>query len=319
MESPEFITNKTFLGIEIGGTKLQLVTGTADGNILSKHRLDINRDQGAEGIKLAIEGTIRKNYIGKVQAVGIGFGGPVNFKTGQIATSFHIEGWSQFNFVEWLQPIVNAPVFLENDANVAALGEAIHGAGKRYDLVLYITIGSGVGGGLVVDKEIYHGAIPGEVEIGHIRMNKEGDTFQSRCSGWAIDEKIRKAIGKNPNSLLSKLAGNENRGEARFLKKAMEQNDPEALQLFDSTIDDLAYGLSHTIHLFHPQVIILGGGFSLIGQILEEHIQKRIPAYLMEAFHPGPSIKLAGLKEDAVPVGAILLAHQNFSKSKINK
>ncbi|MGZ5136112.1 MAG: ROK family protein, partial [Flavitalea sp.] len=319
MESPEFTTNKTFLGIEIGGTKLQLVTGTADGKILTKHRFDINRDQGAEGIKLAIEDTIRKNYIGEVQAVGIGFGGPVNVKTGQIATSFHIEGWSEFNFVEWLQPIVNAPVYLENDANVAGLGEAIHGAGKGYDLVLYITIGSGVGGGLVVDNVIYHGAIPGEVEIGHIRMNKEGDTFQSRCSGWAIDEKIRKAIGNNPKSLLSKLAGNERRGEARFLKKAMEQDDPEALQLFESTIDDLAYGLSHAIHLFHPQVIILGGGFSLIGQILAEHIQRKIPSYLMEAFHPGPLIKLAGLKEDAVPVGAILLAHQNFSKSKINK
>ena len=314
MESLELVTNKSFLGIEIGGTKLQLVSGTEDGKILSKHRFEIKKDEGAKGIRSAIEHTVREHYAGKIQAVGIGFGGPVNSKTGQIATSFHIEGWSEFNLVHWLQPIVNAPVFLENDANTAALGEAIHGAGKNHDLVLYITIGSGVGGGLIIKKEIYHGAVPGEVEIGHIRINKNGDTIQSLCSGRAIDEKIRKAITNNPDSILSKLAAKETKGEARFLRSAIEQNDPEAAKLFHSTIDDFAFGLSHATHLFHPEVIILGGGFSLIGKILQESVQKKMPAYLMEAFRPGPLIRLAELKEDSVPVGAILLAYQKFTQ-----
>lgn len=304
------------MGIEIGGTKLQLVTGAADGNLLTKHRFKINKEEGAKGIKAIIEKTVFENYKQKVSAVGIGFGGPVNWQTGQIAASFHIDGWSDFNLVEWLEPIVEAPVFVENDANVAALGEAVHGAGEGYHLVLYITIGSGVGGGLIIDNKIFHGAIPGEVEIGHIQMNRSGDTLQSRCSGWAVDEKIRSLIVKEPEGVLAKLAGDNISGKAAFLKTALEQNDPQAWQLYEETIDDLAFGLSHAIHLLHPEIMILGGGFSLLGEILQNSVTKKIPDYLMKAFYPGPVIKLAKLKEQSVPVGGLLLAHQKFRKIK---
>lgn len=302
------------MGIEIGGTKLQLVTGSADGNLLTKHRFQINKKEGANGIRTFIEKTVRENYRKKIAAVGIGFGGPVNWKTGKIATSFHIEGWSDFNLAEWLEPIVEAPVFVENDANTAALGESIHGAGKGYKIVLYITIGSGVGGGLIINNKIYHGAIPGEVEIGHLQMNRSGDTFQSLCSGWAVDEKIRKIVAKEPDGVLAKLVGDNTSGEAIFLKKALEENDSKAWNIYNETFDDLAFGISHAIHLFHPEIVILGGGFSLLGKILKESIEKKLPAYLMKTFHPGPIIGLATLEELSVPVGGILLAHQNFDK-----
>lgn len=302
------------MGIEIGGTKLQLISGTTDGSVLSKHRFQINKEEGAKGIRLRIEKTIRENYGGKIAAAGIGFGGPVNWQTGQIATSFHIDGWSDFNLVDWLEPIIDAPVFVENDANTAALGEAIHGAGKGYRTVLYITIGSGVGGGLIINDRIYHGAIPGEVEIGHLQMNRSGDTFQSCCSGWAVDEKIRNIIAEEPNGILAKLVGRNTSSEAIFLKPALEQNDKHAWQIYNETINDLAFGISHAIHLFHPEIVILGGGFSLIGKILKESVEKKIPDYLMKAFHPGPVISLAKLEELSVPVGGILLAHQNSDK-----
>jgi glucokinase len=310
------LTDKPFLGIEIGGTKLQLVTGTTDGKLLSKHRFQIDKKAAANGIRELIEKTVRKEYSQKIAAIGIGFGGPVNWQTGQIATSFHIEGWADFNLIEWLRPIAGVPVFLENDANVAALGEAVHGAGKGYQLVLYITIGSGIGGGLVINNQIYHGAIPGEVEIGHLQMNRSGDTFQSLCSGWGIDERIRNLVVKHPSGVLAKMVGEHTSGEAAFLRTALEQNDPLAWQLYEEVIDDLAFGLSHAIHLFHPEIVVLGGGFSLIGEILQESIQKKIPAYLMKAFHPGPVIKLAQLKEQSVPVGGLLLASQNYNKVK---
>ena len=303
-----------FLGIEIGGSKLQIVTGTVDGNLLTHHRFQIKKEEGAKGIRLIIEKVVTENYRQKVAAAGIGFGGPVNWKTGEIATSFHIEGWADFNLVEWLEPIVKAPVFTENDANVAALGEAILGAGNRYQVVLYITIGSGVGGGLVINKQIYHGAIPGEVEIGHLQMNRSGETFQDRCSGWAVDEKIRRMIANEPAGVMAKLVGDQTSAEAGFLKKALDQNDPSAWKLYEETIDDLAYGLSHAIHLFHPEIVILGGGFSLIGEILKTSVEKKMPDYLMKAFHPGPIIHLAKLRELSVPIGSLLLAHQNSNK-----
>ncbi len=310
------VTDKPFMGIEIGGTKLQVVTGTAKGEILTKHRFEIDKKEGATGIKKFIEEIVCKNYSRKIAAVGIGFGGPVNWQTGQIATSFHVEGWSDFNLVKWLEPIAEAPVFLENDANVAALGEALNGAGKGYDLVLYITIGSGIGGGLIINKQVYHGAIPGEVEIGHLQMNRSGETFQSLCSGWGIDERIRKLIAKHPSSILAKLVAYQTSGEAKFLKSALDQSDPSALLLYKEIIDDLAFGLSHAIHLFHPDIVIIGGGFSLIGETLQDELQNKIPAYLMKAFQPGPVIRMAKLKEETVPVGALLLAAQHLDKEK---
>ena len=304
------------MGIEIGGTKLQLVTGTAEGQILTTHRFQIEKKQGAKGIRELIKKTIKENYSGTIRATGIGFGGPVNWQTGQIATSFHIEGWSDFKFAEWVEGIVEGPVFLENDANVAALGEAMRGAGKGYDLVLYITIGSGIGGGLVIRNEIYHGAIPGEVEIGHLRMNRSGDTFQSLCSGWGIDERIRRVIAKNPSGILAKIVGKRDSAEASFLKSAIDQKDPLAADLFEEVTDDIAFGLSHAVHLFHPEIVILGGGFSLIGDILKNSIETKISAYLMDAFHPGPVIRLAALKELSVPTGALLLAAQHYLSVK---
>src|SRR5690606_8505576 len=103
-------------------------------------------------------------------------------------------GWSDFNFVSWLTSIVSVPVFIDNDANTAALGEARHGAGRNFKNVFYMTLGSGVGGGLVQNGIVFHGALPGESEIGHICLDRNGGTLESQCSGWAVDAKIREVV-----------------------------------------------------------------------------------------------------------------------------
>jgi glucokinase len=165
-----------------------------------------------------------------------------------------------------------------------------------------------VGGGLVVDERIYHGAKPGESEIGHIRLDKTGTLLESRCSGWAVDKKIREAISTNPKSILSKLVGNSTGGEATFLKPALDKNDPLAAQILNETSEDLAFGLSQAVHLFHPEIIVLGGGLSLVGEALRAAVEKHLGNFTMKAFAPGPKICLAKLGEDAVPVGALTLA-----------
>lgn len=304
------VKKELFAGIEIGGTKLQIVTGNATGNILNTHRFEVIGDEGAEGIQRKIESTFKENYIGQLSAVGIGFGGPVNRITGQIATSFHVEGWSGFPIKDWLESIVDCPVRVDNDANVAALGEANLGAGRGFSPVLYVTLGSGVGAGLVMDDNIYHGILPGELEIGHLRMDRNGTIFESLCSGWAVDKKIRTYVDDNPGALLAQLTGSRRRGEAKFLKAAMDANDPTALRIFDETMDHLAFGLSHAVHLLHPEVIVLGGGLSLIGQELRNSVAEKLPGYLMKAFVPAPLVVLAALKEQAVTTGSLILAGQ---------
>ncbi|MFM7815860.1 MAG: ROK family protein, partial [Verrucomicrobiota bacterium] len=189
----------TALGIEIGGTKLQLVAGTHDGRLLERRRLQVDQTSGGEGIRAELAHHLpaliqTHNPIG----IGVGFGGPVDHRTGRIACSHQIQGWHQFELGQWLHGLTRLPVAIDNDANVAALGEARHGAGIHHDPVLWINMGSGVGGGLVVGRRIYHGAIPGEAELGHLRLDKSGTIVEERCSGWAVDQRIRDAVLLHP-------------------------------------------------------------------------------------------------------------------------
>ncbi len=303
-----------FLGIEIGGTKLQLV---AEDESLNEHRriiCTVAKSEGAEGIRKRIESTL-KDLLREMKfaAIGVGFGGPVDWQTGKICCSHQIEGWSDFPMADWLRSISGADVFVDNDGNVAALGEASHGAGVGFNPVFYVTLGSGVGGGLVVDGRIYHGMKPGESEIGHLRLDKLGRIVESSCSGWAVDKKIRESILSDKDSVLAKLAGGSSGGEANFLKPALEQNDVAAQRILDDTSDDLALALSHVVHLFHPEIIVLGGGLSLTGERLRAAVERALPPYLMKAFAPGPKIALAGCRENAVPEGALQLARKGFA------
>jgi glucokinase len=208
----------------------------------------------------------------------------------------------------WLEGLTGAPVAVDNDANVAALGEARYGAGRGCNPVFYVTLGSGVGGGLVVNGELYHGAPPGEAEIGHLRLDRAGTTLESRCSGWAVDARVRELAGTQPGGVLARLIGGARGGEGRHLAAALAQGDAVAERLLGDTAEDLAFGLSHVAQLFHPEIIILGGGLSNLGQALRKAVEGALSPYLMEVFRPGPRIALASLGEDAVPVGALELA-----------
>ncbi len=306
--------NPDLLGLEIGGTKLQLVAGTSEGLITRRWRHSVDRQAGAAGIRRRIADWLPE-ALAEIQpaALGVGFGGPVNWRTGAIARSHQIEGWSGWELGQWLADQARIPVAVDNDANVATLGEAQRGNGRGASPVFYVTLGSGVGGGLVVDGHIYHGATPGEAEIGHLRLDKGGTLVEDRCSGWAVDRRIREAIALHPGSPLATLAGGATRGEARFLAEALAREDPLAHAILSEAADNLAFALSHVVHLVHPERIVLGGGLALTGEPLRFAVAEALRHHLMEVFRPGPALFLAGLGEDAVPVGALLLAAQRAS------
>jgi glucokinase len=300
---------RSYLGIEIGGTKLQLVVGDEDCKIVERRKLVVDPVKGASGIRAQIERTGPEMIsTATPEAIGVGFGGPVDWKSGKIYRSHQVEGWSEFDLAGWLKRQIGIKAVVDNDANVAALGEAKHGAGAGFNPVFYVTLGSGVGGGLVLDGRIYHGDTPGEAEIGHVRLDRNGMTLESRCSGWAVDARIREMKVTDPDSLLARLSGTEIGGEARHLPAALAQGAPLAKKLLNEVAEDLAFGLSHVVHLFHPQIIILGGGLSGTGEPLRAAVQSRLGDFIMEAFLPGPPVALAALGEDAVPAGALELA-----------
>jgi len=298
----------THIGIEIGGTKQQIIAGDNQGNIVDRCRFGMEPNANASDIQKRITEELPKLITAhQPERIGVGFGGPVDIAQGKVATSHQIEGWSGFPLRDWLHDLSGLPVVIENDANSAALAEALRGAGRGLNPAFYMNMGSGVGGGLIINGKIYHGTAPGEVEFGHLRLDPDGTTVEDRCSGWAVDNAVRDAAKNNPDCPLAQLLDKETGGEAKYLAESLAQDDPIAQDILDTITHDLAFALSHVTHLFHPQVIILGGGLSLVGAPLRKGVEKKLPQFLMETYGNGPELKLAELTEDAVPVGALLL------------
>jgi len=301
------------VAIEIGGTKLQIAVGTPAGDILDRHRFAVDAASGAAGIRAAIAAAL-PGVVGQWRpgAIGVGYGGPVDWRTGRIVTSHHVSGWEGFPLGEWLADVAGLPVAVDNDANVAALGEALHGAGRGCDPVFYVTLGSGVGGGLVCGGSIFHGAGMGEAEIGHLRLGPAGEITEDYCSGWSLDRRLRAVVAAAPASPLARLVQASPGQEARHLGPALAAGDPLAAEILDGAAEKLALALSHVAHLCHPEVIVLGGGVALLGEPLRQAVALHLGRFMMEALRPGPRVALTALREDAVPVGAIALAVHRF-------
>ncbi len=301
-------------GIEIGGSKLQIFT-LLDRTIVDRWSRKLTGTVDAPLIRSHIAQGLAE-LLGKSRpaAVGVGFGGPVDWRTGRILLSHQIAGWEGFSIRDWIAGIVSCPVFVENDSNVAALAEGTVGAGRGLDPVFYFNMGSGVGGGLVVAGRIYHGAPPGEVEFGHVRLSSGGPFVEDKCSGWAVDQLIAQKLHTNPQSRLASLCAGMTRGQAIHLRPAFEAGDELAIRIVEQVAADIGFALSHAVHLFHPAVIVMGGGLSLVGEPLRAAIERHTHGQLMAAFLPGPAVKLAKVGEDAVPVGAAINAEYASAK-----
>ena len=305
-----------YLGIEIGGTKIQVFVVNSSFTILERIKFFVGHTKEAFKIQEILEDNLEKlssNY--EITAIGVGFGGPIDFENGIIHKSFHVSGWNGFNLKHWLSDFTKVPVFVDNDGNIAALAEAVLGVGKGITRVFYITLGSGAGGGFVVDGRIYHGKAPGEFEVGHLRLSKSGKTMESSVSGWALNRKLGIYIDENPRSQLAILVKKYETDASKNLLAAIDKNDFGAKAILDETIDDLAYGLSHVVHIVNPDILILGGGLSNLGEYLSMTLTHKLRDYMMDVLkEKSPIIKLSGLKEDTVPLGAVILAMQQSPK-----
>lgn len=310
------------MGIEIGGTKLQLGLGRGDGTIAALRRSTVRPADGAAGIRAQIQKeteallwTVAEGgKPAEAAAVGIGFGGPVHAEAGVIATSNQIDGWTDFPLADWVRETLGVPVVaLQNDADTAALGESRFGAGVGRSPVLYVTIGSGVGGGLIVDGRIYRGGAPkvGAIEIGHLRVGPDGETLEALASGWSIGRRAADLVrSKRGSGTLGELVdGDPEQITAEVVAMAASLGDTEAAEILGSASRALADALGHAVALLAPQRIILGGGVSLIGEDLwfrpvRERLDRRAFGPLRGTFDVVP----AKLGESVVIHGALALA-----------
>lgn len=254
-------TMKYAIGIDIGGTKISVTLGTSNGQILTRKKITTQTGSQSKACVRAIVANVQaifkesklspKNILG----IGICAPGAVNAKKGILPRSPNLPGWTGIPIVRVLKNKFKCPVFLANDANAAALGEMVFGAGKKSDSLVYVTVSTGVGGGMVINGEIYEGEGFVAGEIGHMSIVPDGQKcncgrrgcLEAYASGTAIARLYREAKRK-------KVAG------AKEVAIAAESGDRAAVASFRKAAYYLGIGLANLMNLLNPKTIVLGGG-----------------------------------------------------------
>jgi len=294
------------LALEIGGTKFQAAVGTPDGKIIASGRCRVSGRDLDEQLA-ALTGLARQVAAGHAcRSVGIGFGGPVDLSTGRVVLSHHVAGWSDFPLADWAGETFGLPAAIENDTNAGALAEATCGAGRGCRTVFYTNVGSGIGGGLVIDGRIYNGRF-GACEIGHTRLwdARAGEycIVEHLCSGWSIDRMAREraAAGDMPRALALAAVTAEHVG------RAAGEGDGPARELIAEAATNFGVAVANVVTLLNPERVVVGGGVSLIGEAFFAPLRASAARHVIDIYRDNYRIVPAELGENVVLVGALLI------------
>ena len=306
-------------GIDIGGTKISIALAHADGDIVAKQRFETQVESGPSAVldrvSAAIDGMIIKGGF-SLEAIGVGSPAPIDIRKGLIMSPSNLRGWSEFPIVDLLKERFRVPVQLENDANAAALGEYIYGAGRGHKSLFYITVSTGVGGGVIINGELYHGVATAAGEIGHTIVQPDGTVcncgsigcLETICSGLHIARRVRERLAGGETSLISDMVTNTDEITARVVVDAVRQGDVLASSVWDETCHYLSIGIANAISLLAPEVVIVGGGVAAAGELLFEQLRARVPGFV--SMVPSSEIRIvpAALGVDSGVYGAVSIA-----------
>ena len=308
------------IGVDVGGTKV--LGGVVDitGKVLKTARRDTPREGGAL-LNQAIAEVAKELMVDySVQSIGVSAAGFVSSDRKTMLATPNIAGWNGVNLDEDLTALVGKSVVIENDANAAAWGEAKFGAGIGKKNILLLTIGTGIGGGIIADGKLHRGAFGIAAEIGHIRIVPDGllcgcgakGCFEQYGSGSALMRHARELIAKDPEAgknLLSRDDGTIEGLTGASITEAARDGDSVALAAFAQTADWLGSGIASLSVVLDPECVIIGGGVIDAGEILLKPIREAVARYMPFAGkHPYPEIIAATLGNEAGLVGVADLA-----------
>jgi len=317
--------SRPVVGVEIGGTKLQAALGTRDGEILRLVTERARPDGRAQGIRTQTKSLVRRLIEegaadgGKQpEAIGVGFGGPVDSSSGTVLVSHQVEGWNDFPLKRWFEEEFGLSAAVENDSNAAGWAEYRCGGGRGCRNMVYMNIGSGIGGAIVVNGALYNGQGLGAGEIGHTYVpnlwgtsNKDRpfDKVENLCSGWSIERHLRQ-VDRIPHKspLYEMTEGRPNRITGPVIAEAAERGDRLVLEMLGRTTDMLGLAIANVIMLLHPERFIIGGGFAQMGKPLFERLRAAVEGSVFAPFKGRYEILPAQLEQNVVLVGALLLA-----------
>lgn len=249
-----------------------------------------------------------KTNPGKLAAIGVSFGGPVDWKSGRVILSHHVSGWEDTPLVDMLRERYGAPAAMDNDANAAALGEWRYGAGRGCDSLLYITVSTGIGGGWVLGGRVYRGADSMAGEVGHLAVDPEGPECVCGKRGCVEAMGCGTAIGREMTSRMQ--SGSASRVQpaltGEMVNRAAESGDRVAIEVMERAARALGMGIGYAITLMNPQKVIIGGGVAGTGEVYWRTLRATAARYALPQMRV--EIVRAGLGGDSPLWGAAALA-----------
>lgn len=310
------------VGIDIGGTKLATVVADKDGNILQKVRKPTESEKGPHhAVRLLlgmVEEVLRLANLKSedISGIGVSCGGPLDTKTGIIYSPPNLPGWDALPLKDMIESEFQIPTVLENDANASALAEARFGGGRGYDYVLYMTMSTGIGGGIVADGKIYHGANDSAGEVGHQILLPDGPLcgcgqygcLEALCSGPSIARRAQEALtGQSHAEILTLAGGQIDRVRSEHVLQAARDGDALAIALVEETAYYMGWGIANLVNILNPQIVLLGTIAVAAGDLLLDPIRRTVAEMAMQRPLEAVKIMPAELGDSIGDLAAISL------------
>ncbi|WP_416149377.1 ROK family glucokinase [Salipaludibacillus sp. HK11] len=318
------MNNKFLVGIDVGGTTVKLAFLDEEGVIKEKWEVETNRKEQGKYIMRDVSDSILQKVIQlgisneQLLAAGVGAPGFIDVQNGVIIEAVNL-GWKNYAIQEELEQLLNIPVVVDNDANLAAGGEKWKGAGEGAENLLAVTLGTGVGGGIIAGGEIIHGDSGMAGEIGHIAAVKEQGA-PCNCGKFGCLETVASATGiarlgleavqRKPEGYLKKILDESGTISAKDVFDGAKNGDVVSISVVKESTDHLGFVLANLANALNPETIVIGGGVSKAGSFLVDYIREAFNRFAIPKIAKDTTIRIAELENDAGVIGAAWLAKQ---------
>ena len=312
---------KIAIGVDIGGTSIKGAAIKEDGEVLGLFSLPVNKgdsqEQTVQNLIDVLNKYLKDNNYNKDNILGIGLGipGVIDTKAGVVSYSNNLR-WNELPIKKMLEDATHLPIRITNDANAAALGEAKFGAGKKYNDLLMITLGTGVGGGIIINKKVYEGNLGKGAELGHTVVVIDGEEctcgrkgcLEAYASATGLIRETKKAMEEHKDSIMWELASKKGKVDASIAFDGARANDKYAIHVVDNYIKYLGEGLLNFFNIFRPEALVLSGGIANE----KEYLTSRLEKYVADRHYgfqgtPKVDILISELGYDSGKIGAAAL------------
>ncbi|MDQ3669557.1 MAG: ROK family protein [Actinomycetota bacterium] len=319
------MTEQHVIAIDLGGTKL--AAGVVDRESTVLRRTEHPTETSSQDALLAqIDGAIKELMNGEVGALGIGIPSLIDQQAGEAGSSVNVP-LAGVHLRDQLSTRFGVPVALENDANAAALAEHRFGAGRGTGHMVLLTLGTGIGGGLILNGELYRGSLGTAGELGHITIDLDGSRCQGTCpgfghlevlaSGTAADRLAEEVARARPDGGLGRALGEGRDVDPRLTVELATAGDPDACEVLETIGHRLGVGIASYVNIFNPELVVVGGGFSRAGDLVLEPARKVVAERALPPARDAVRIELAVLGPEAGLIGAAVVGFEALDSAAV--